>query len=109
MHKPAFWCTLPSSHSFILLHCQPQYELLIQIAQNIQFVIQNKERFRNIGHSRALCVLAHVALAASEQGEIQDVGAAECTVAYTATSHLHCFMSGEWKLRGSVFRSKAST
>lgn len=118
MHKPAFNVFPDISgafqHLFTASLCcaVDDFRLLIQIAQSIQFVIQNKETFCNVPTAdakSALRVLAHSAFAASEQGGMKDVGAAECTVAYIARSHSHCFMSGEWKLRGSVFRSKAST
>lgn len=35
------------------------------------------------------------------------MGVAVCELGYIAGSLSHCLMSGEWKLRGSVFRSKA--
>lgn len=38
---------------------------------------------------------------------MKDVGVAVCEVGCIAGSHSHCLMFGEWKLRGSVSRSKA--
>lgn len=35
------------------------------------------------------------------------MGVGVCEVGYIAGSNSHCLMSGEWKLRGSVSRSKA--
>lgn len=38
---------------------------------------------------------------------MRNAGVAVLGVACNAGSHMHCLMSGEWKLRGSVSRSKA--
>lgn len=92
------WSTSPNSPCFFVTR-----NMLQQNKEKIRIVLEEDLRVTS-PHQHVVCL--HQVNGRNERSRSCFI---YCMVGYVVGSHSHCLMSGEWKLRGSVFRSKAST